>query len=141
MSLPFAVSIDTVPNIMSLIVLLPIYLSFDFIIAVSIDTVQLSLYTLLRKILSIRYAIFQLRLLIQNISSKSYKQGATHFFLGRLAINIERLAATRIEELENKFGQQSASDVVAVRTCINVITVSIDTVSFEDGPPYKVIVL
>lgn len=100
---------------------------------------QLSLYTLLRKILSIRYAIFQLRLLVQNISSKSYKQGATHFFLGRLAINIERLAATRIEELENKFGQQSASDVVAVRTCINVITVSVDTVSFEDGPPYKVI--
>jgi hypothetical protein len=38
MSLSFAVSIDTVPNIMSLIVLLPIYLSFDFIVAVSIDT-------------------------------------------------------------------------------------------------------
>ena len=79
--------------------------------------------------------------MVQNISSKSYKQGAIHFFLDRLAINIERLATTRIEELENKFGQQSASDVAAVRTCINVITVSIDTVSFENGPPYKVIVL
>jgi len=61
--LSFAVSIDTVPNIMSLIVLLAIYLPFDFIVAVSIDTATtIYVYIAAQGHYSFGYPVFQLQI-------------------------------------------------------------------------------